>query len=113
MATERLKSQSEWIVHDLLHSDPFTKLVLCKEMLMNEDDTSDRIRSYIQEIHFVLLLTSRKGDEDELYTNVPNVCLHKIFIASAHVLSWDIMGKVKIDFYCSYYDKSCTEMFLK
>ena len=65
MATERLTSKSEWIVHDVLHSDPFMELVLCKEMLMNDDDTSGRIKGYIQEISFVLLLTSRKRDEGE------------------------------------------------
>ena len=32
-------------------------------MLMNEDNTSGRIKGYIQKISFVFLLTSRKGVE--------------------------------------------------
>ena len=38
------KAKSEWIVHDVLHSDPFTELVLCNEMLMNEGDTSGGLK---------------------------------------------------------------------
>ena len=49
------KAESEWIVHDVLHSDPFTELVLCKEMLMNEDDTSGRIKGYIKRLVLSLL----------------------------------------------------------
>ena len=46
------KAKSEWIVHDVLHKDPFTELVLTQSILRHEDEDSSAIKGYIQEIGF-------------------------------------------------------------
>lgn len=51
------KAKSEWNVHQNLHQDPFTELVLTKNILEDEDVCSKICKGYVQHIGFIPFLT--------------------------------------------------------
>ena len=60
------KAKSEWNVHETLHNDPFTEIVLMHEILRDEDDTNIHVKGYVQEIsYFSLMIVLFK--EESLY----------------------------------------------
>ena len=44
--------RKDWIVHDVLHKDPFTELIITQANLQNEDEESNVLKGYIQEISY-------------------------------------------------------------
>ena len=46
------KAKSEWRLHDVLHTDPFTELCIMEGMFKDLDEESKQIKGYIQQISY-------------------------------------------------------------
>ncbi|WAR14967.1 hypothetical protein MAR_005072 [Mya arenaria] len=72
------KAKSDFQMYDVLHDDPFTELILTKDILFDEDRKSKRIKGYIHEISYCPFMTT-------LYTE------EQLDIAKQHVKTGDEM----------------------